>query len=356
MIRKINRKDIKYIYNLWEKHFPADIAKKREAAFETILFLNPFSNTKDGYYVLEQDNDIIGYLGVMPYRFSILNNAYDGAIFQDSMIHPKMRGKGVGTQVVRDVLSKTDCVSIAVWMNAPNSHVFEKCGWKPVAPVYSLIRGYKSDPIIRIENETLKSSVAAVLNVIISFVYRLEKLFYRKILSRYRIEEIDKFDDRMDVFFDSVRSQFPFICYRTKDALNWKFCKSYGPKFIKCVCIAQNQLVGYMVSSVTKRDDGMIVGTIYDFLVSPQNMDVFDALLKFTIQNLENRRPDLIEVLCTDQRFHLVFKKHGFFLKKSKEFALKYINEEKIEGALDFSDSRNWFYTYGDGDKVFMDF
>ncbi len=354
-IRKIQKKDIEIIKGLWKLHFGEAAAKKRYYSFNWITEGNPNCTTKDGYFVMEEDDKLIAYEGIMPYPLFLFDKDYDGFIYHDTMVDPSQRGKGIGTKLVKDVIQQNPQVSVAVWMNAPNARVFEKCGWKPVNKLFTFVRGYNAAPFIKTKWNIHNDMLVQIINSILAVLYKLEKVLYLFTDSRYSVTQINKFDDRVNDLFNSVKKEFRCIIFRTKDILNWKYSKINTPKYIKMICTSDDGLEGYIIFRTRKDKDGKTIATIFDYLCSPKKKKVFAALLEKAILEIEKDKPDSIEILCSNQKLNTVLKRYGFIKHTDNEFALKYINHKSIKKSERLAEGENWFFTHGDGDKVFWD-
>ena len=355
IIRKLQAKDVKYIKGLWEKHFGSAIAAKRAESFNWILKGNPYSETKDDYFVMEEDGNIIAYCGLMPSKFYLTGKNYTGYIYHDTMVNPNQRGKGIGTKLIEGIIKQNPLFSIAVWMNAPNARVFEKCGWESVNNLPTYVRGYNTAAFVKLKWKSLNKISISILNLFLSAIYKLEKAsyFYKK--NKFTIEAIDQFDDRVDSLFYEIKNEYSFITYRTQEILNWKYSQAIAPHYSKLICNQGGKLVGYIVFRTRDVGEGKIVATLFDYLFSLKNMDVFTALLKNAIIEIEKEKPDSIEILCSNNTLRRVLNRFGFIKHTDNQFALKYINHDSIAGSEQLSNGNNWFFTHGDGDKIFWD-
>ena len=352
MLRRMHDDDYAYIRKMWIEQFGNVVANKREKCFRHIND-NPFSDIPYNYYVLEQENKVIGYVGEMPYKFHIFTHDYDGFIFVDNMTDASFRGKGVGTMIVKNALGQSTLFSLGVWMNAPNSRVAERAGLKPVNPIFTYIRGYDFSPLFKTKYAWLNKILTAAANRFFPILYKIEKLTFNS--KNNNISFVDKFDDRIDTLFHDVKKHFNCIAFRTHKSLNWKFAHKESPKFQKLVYTRDKSLLGYLIFIVRNKNNRK-VATIYDFLCSPDKKDIFCALMESAIIEIEKSQPDSIEILCSDKRYKNMLKRYGFLSTRENKYALKYMNDEYIKNSESLRNGYNWFFTYGDGDKVFWEF
>ena len=355
-IRKIKTEDFQLIKELWELHFGKRGAEKRTISFNLLINDNPLSVLKDGYYVMEEDDKIIAYEGIMPHKMFLAGNDYDGYIYHDTMVDPAHRGRGLGTKLVKAVISKNPLFSIAVWMNAPNARVFEKCGWKPVTGLTTYVRGYNAEPYIKTKSKTVNKLLTTIINSILSSAYKIEKMFYNYPDKRLNLQTVNRFDGAVDKLFHAVKNKFGCITYRTKDVLNWKYANKYSSaEYKKIICKVEGELLGYIVYRTRVVDGGKKLTTVFDYLCSPERIDVFRALLEGAIVEIEKETSDSIEIMCSNKMLTPALKRLGFLGAGKNQYALKYINENMIIKSTFINMADKWHFTHGDGDRLFWE-
>lgn len=354
-IRPYRQGDLHAFERFWNAQAGEAFAKERVRAFQQLLSANPFSDTHDDYVVLELDGRVAAYEGLMPFRFSVSGRDVDGFIYHDTMVAPEMRGKGVGRAFVQAILRDRPEFSIAVWMNSPNSHVFEKCGWLPVDDLPTYVRGYSLKNMVKTRHRLVNAAVEHAAGEALSLLWRIEKKVFDFSGPGYHIELADRFDERVDALFHCVKHEFSFIAYRSGDILNWKFADSPVSRFVRLICVKGDEMQGYLVFKTRDEQDGRRIATIFDFLCSPREAGLFRALMRRAVLEIEKAGPDTLEVLCTDRRFARVLKAMGFVRARENPGALKYIHAGTAGRQAGIEQGKNWFYTFGDGDKVFWD-
>jgi len=353
-IRKIQKKDIKIMKDLWKLHFGEVIAGKRIKSFNWIVADNPCSKTKDDYYIMEEEDKIIAYGGMMPSKFYVTGKDYDGYIYHDTMVDPAQRRRGIATKLYKEMAKLNPCFCIAAWMNAPNAGALKKSGWKPVNNLNRYVRGYNAAFATLTKWNILNKILIPIINIILAIIYKFEKVLYFWGHKNLITLPVEAFDERVDTLFHNVKKEFLCIIYRTKDILNWKYSQKFSPEYSKLICINGEELLGFIVFRTRKSEEGKTEAAILDFLCSPKRKDVFTELLKRAILEIEKQKPDTIEIFCSNSNFLNVLKRFGF-IKSKKEFALKYLNHDSIAGSERLSNGDNWFITHGDSDRVFFD-
>ena len=352
-IRKYRQDDYEDFIRLWELQMGEAKAKKMALYFKWLIEGNPFSNTQDDYFVIDENGKIIAYDGLMPFKFSILGKDYDGYIYHDTLVHPDKRGQGLGSKLIEEIGKKNQLFSVAVWMNLPNSKTFEKCGWIAVDNIHSYARIYNVAPFVQTKSDLFNNLATRIINLILVLRNKHKKTLIDFSYENYSIKEIDEFDDRVDSLFHSVKKDFRYISYRTKDILNWKYAHKAFSECSKLIYTEGEELKGYIVYRTRIVEKGKSKTTIFDFLCSLQRKDVLIALLKHAILRIEKTNSDYTEILSTNPTISGVLKDLGFIKIRKKKFALKFRHAYYKEDSKHFSKGNNWFFTYGDGDNVF---
>ncbi|MFY9399714.1 MAG: GNAT family N-acetyltransferase [Desulfomonilia bacterium] len=352
LIRRFRPSDLNAFRLFWLGQGGERYASLKAEAFGRLVKGNPFSLTHDDYLVLEKEGRVVAYEGLMPFELSIRGAAVHALVYHDTMVDPALRGRGVGSAFVSSHLKRYPVFSLAVWMNAPNARVFEKCGWRPVEGIPTYARLYTLRGLLPARFSLAERPAGAGL----ALLYGLERLVRGNPGHRLAVYPVERFDDRADALFEGVKGSFCIIAHRGEKVLNWKFTDTPWSRFGRLVCTKGDEMLGYLVFKTRDAARGRRIATIYDFLCSPWRMDVFRALMYRAMDEIEKTGPDTLEVLCTDERFIRVLKGMGFVRARLNPGALKYAHEGPAglpEGA---AGAGGWFYTFGDGDRVFWDF
>ena len=218
-IRRYRHDDLGAFERFWNAQGGAAFASRRVNAFRRLVEGNPFSATHNDYLVLEIEGRVAAYEGMMPFRFSVSGEDVDGFIYHDTMVDPGMRGRGLGKRFVKSILEACPEFSVAVWMNAPNMRVFERCGWLPVDGLPTYVRGYTIRNMVNTRLPVFNHAAEASVGALAGLLYRLEKSLSDYSFRGYDVGIVESFDERVDALFHAVRREFPFIAFRTADRM-----------------------------------------------------------------------------------------------------------------------------------------
>ena len=355
-VRRYRPSDLEAFRRFWLDQGGERYASLKAEAFTRLIQGNPFSLTPDDYLVLEQDGKVAAYEGLMPFEVCIRGVAASALIYHDTMVDPGLRGRGVGSAFVSALLEQHPGFSLAVWMNAPNARVFEKCGWHPVEGIPTYARLYTVKGLVPARPPLISGLVERPAKAALAALYGLERAMRRTRDSGLAIHRVQRFDERADALFEGVKGSFGIIAHRGEKVLNWKFTDTPWSRFERLVCTNGDEMLGYLVFRTRATARGRRVATVYDFLCPPWRMEVFRALMGRAVDEIEKTGPDTIEVLCTDARFIRVLQGMGFVRARLNPGAIKYVHERPAVVPVDVGRGKSWFYTFGDGDKVFWDF
>ena len=148
----------------------------------------------------------------------------------------------------------------------------------------------------------------------------------------FSISKIDSFDERVDEFWDRIRSSYDFIVVRDHRYLNWRYCDKRGGNYIIKIAEENKQILGYIVLRINKYNEEYPIGYIIDLLTIQNRLDVVDSLLKHAIEFFHNNNINVILYrIIKNHSYEKIAKKYGFINDPSKIvnfYKLFEINEE----------------------------
>jgi len=162
-----------------------------------------------------------------------------------------------------------------------------------------------------------------------------------------KIEEIKRFDQRFDVFWNQVVGDYEIITVRNSLYLNWRYIDN--PSEYKVFAVIEDELIkGYVVLSSEKED--VFRGNIVDILVSPSEHKVAELLIRKAIAYFDSLG---VAVISCWQPEHLhtysILKKNGFIKRETEnDFVIRsYLPNTPNER---FLDEKKWYFSMGDSD------
>ena len=99
--------------------------------------------------------------------------------------------------------------------------------------------------------------------------------YWRRAKRAWPITTPERFDDRIEEFFDEAAKPFDYLIVRGKDYMNWRYCEPAAGRFTVRVVEEQGRLLGYLVFKITEGE-----GYIADLLALPGRTDVVRSLVE----------------------------------------------------------------------------
>ena len=96
----------------------------------------------------------------------------------------------------------------------------------------------------------------------------------RRAKGAWSITTLERFDDRIDGFFEEAARAFDFLVVRSRDYMNWRFCDPAAGRFTVRVAEQEGRILGYLVLKITEGN-----GYIADVLALPERSDVVRSLV-----------------------------------------------------------------------------
>jgi len=268
------------------------------------------------------DGKLIGHYAVTPMDI-LFNNKPLRAVFSlHTMTHPGFQRRGIFTFLAEEVYKRCQSEGFSFVYGFPNENSYHgfinKLGWMGFGQMSSLEK-----KLYAMTNATSKDG---------------------------NVHEIDKFDDRVNVLWNTVKAGYRIIVPRTKDYLNWRFAEHPTIEYPRYIIMSGNsELSGYMILKVYKKGDEA-KGHIVDMLSVDDEHTVksllnsaYDYFIRKGIGNLSCWIPER----CFCAR---IFREEGFV---SKEFDVNFgvrIFEKADKSLKSIEQLDNWHLTMSDVD------
>ena len=279
-------------------------------------------------WVLEESENIVGFVGLVPVVFKIKNEIVVGASGTSWCVDPAFRSfsfllyKELMKWGDRHFLIDTTAGPVAEKFHQtlkmgmkplPLPHLKERFFWvlDPTKFVFQIIHN-------RIQKKILKQTLRAwpIPNFLgqigKTFLWGQENLSYPKI-GRYIVSEINHFLPDFDQFWLKVSHHFDVTVVRDSKFLNWRHFQlpNLGGKayVFKCEDKYSKELVGY-VALQQRGHCNSFPGhyLITDIFCDPYNIEIVKACLNRVSQFLKDERGVLFEISGLPEQFHNISK------------------------------------------------
>lgn len=320
-------------------------------------FTGPFG--KSLIFLVREKNQIIGLRPSSPRKILIKGKLKDACQFMDVMTHPDYRRQGIFTSLVEkssDAILNGGTSLIYTFPNEKSVVGYKnKFDWKQVCLISMYVKPLNIKNLIK---KYLKS--AWLIQFFFFIITQFLKIsFIEKRIradNSIKLVEIESFDERINSFFQKVKSDYQIIIHRNVDYLNWRYCRNSQRKYKIIQAERNNQIVGYIVA--TKVDKFNIkLGIICEILSLSSDLSIAELLISEINKNFKNKNIELAACLMLkDKYYSKLLKKQGYRKIPNKLLPRKFYLFVKTNLNILFTryikNYRNWYITWGDIDTV----
>jgi len=298
--------------------------------------------------IAERDGKMIGHYSSLAMKMKYRNSVAGAAQPVDLMTDPSVR---LGVKLFRDM--HKSCVKysngIALFgFGFPNdtSYTVGKkfLGYKDLGEMVQLFKRLS----LRV---SFKRRFPWCHGRIINLFHNFSKVFYRFVIfirggdKDILIKTIDAFDERINMFWNSVKDRYEIMSVRDLPYLNWRYKNG---RYNILIGEENKELVGYAVTKVEDCGDAR-VGYILDIFSNDDKIaTILAGILKSFIEQ------DVDYVLCgllSKDPLCSQFKRIGF--KEHREIKPIHVVVTNLTSEIDLEyllNQKNWHLTYGDTD------
>jgi hypothetical protein len=167
----------------------------------------------------------------------------------------------------------------------------------------------------------------------------------------FSLVKVPEFDERINVFSDSVMGDYDFILEKKRDYLNWRFSNEGRGTHQILLAMEGDRIIGYAVLG-QKVDEGYVEGQIEDLLALKGRLDVVDALFSFACSYFDDLGINgVFYQVVEGHPYCRVSERWGFLNSRSRptvelsysEVYVKQIGKTKIEFLQKTDPSRIYF-------------
>jgi hypothetical protein len=174
--------------------------------------------------------------------------------------------------------------------------------------------------------------------------------YWRRVRRAWSLTTLERFDDRIDAFFDEAARAFDFVVVRSSGYLNWRYCEPAAGHFTVRVAEREGRILGYLVFKISGGN-----GYIADLLALPGRIDVVRSLIEDALRLLREARTELVSCwMITRHPYNGLLRRYGF-VDARRDVGFVYNTAAHPESrALDFLEepTARIHLTQGDSDWV----
>lgn len=295
------------------------------------------------------DNDeVVGHYAIIPQRMIISGRQCLGAQSLQTATHESYRRRGIFKKLAEKTYQQAKERGILIIygfaVEASYYGFVKYLEWKYFFALPQMITILNIDEFF----EDAKTS---------KFLFKLRARFKRKRKeigeSPLKIEQVSRFDEEYESFWNQNRKHFEVITVRDSAYLNWRFVDRPYRTYENFICRDKKGDVGGYVVLRTKIKEKK--GFILDLLA--KNDAISEDLINWVITYYKSRNINAVYTnLSRDNIYSKQFKKCGFMDWGAPSFANQLIARINIENSLTSIfhniDGAKWFITPGDSDTA----
>ena len=154
----------------------------------------------------------------------------------------------------------------------------------------------------------LRAPARAARTIAFTALQRLRHRQKRLPNATWKVVTAERFDERVDAFFDEAARPFEFIQVRDHNFLNWRYADPRSGDSTIRVAEEGGAILGYAVLHV-----GQGRGHIMDLLALPDRLDVVQSLVGDALDQLTPHQVESVHCwMASEHPYNEVLKGHGF--------------------------------------------
>jgi hypothetical protein len=165
----------------------------------------------------------------------------------------------------------------------------------------------------------------------------------------WSIRTLERFDERVDAFFDEAARPFEFLVVKNRDYLNWRYCEPAAGRFTVRVAEREGRILGYLALKLSAGN-----AYIADLMALPGRLDVVRSLIEDALRLSRDARAELVSCWMAERHpYHPILRRYGFL---DSRIDPRFVRKPVEEGAtfLDFLDDATTqiHLVHGDSDWI----
>ncbi len=291
--RRLEENDLESVSELINSVLDVDIDLDH---WKDKYFRNPAGDALSA--VVVQDGRVVGQIGSIPIRFRV-NGAEVTAVQElDVAMYESHRRFDVflrlaneQKKIYRD--AKVDfSFTFAIGTTSEIARIFNVS--KKVSQIPRLIKVLDTDPLLKkkLSAGPLSRVVSPAANIALRIKYG-EKT---KIPDGMKLIEIDRFDERFDVFWERIKDDYPIMTKRDSVYLNWRYVDAalIGYEIHALEETATGAIAGFAV--LGESDEGYTIGQIFDVVTPREGSEAATrCLVAHAIDRFRERKAAMVK-------------------------------------------------------------
>ena len=322
------------------------------------MFQNPAGRALSLVTILKDSGRVVGHLAAVPIDLNVGGVIRKLFFLVDSVVDPAHQGRGIHAVLTMTSSQKVCDAFVGFLGGLPNMQAYGpnlKMGGTQIftVPIYFKVLDWRA--VVR---TGLHSNFLARIAGFLSFqrTRPLEKS------TSFTLEEVRRFDDKLDEFWGRVGQRFGISAMRTSNLLNWRYFDRPDSIYTVFSVSADERWLGYVVLRLLEKW-GLRLGTVVDLFFDPECKAAGQLLLHCAEEHFRDNRADVMwSLFAGPPVYRKVLRQAGFFRTppfkgvRQFHFVADFVTIDSVrpdllerDGAL-LRQEDEWFFSLGDTD------
>jgi acyl transferase domain-containing protein/acyl carrier protein len=298
---------------------------------------------------LYRDSDrIVAHHGAMPVQLQVGPDVFDSAWFVDTMVLESHRASATGARLIIDSNEAFD-IGLSLGQTEQMRKIALRIGWEQVAPLQTYVLLLRPQRVLR---DKLNPLVAGVVGAGFQARQQAKMILGRRDNGSLESRSLDRFDDRHDNLWQSVKNEYRCAVTRDASYLNWKYVTQPGQDFIRLEFLRKGVVVAVAVLAVD--DPGVIYSYrrafIVDLIVSASDTGLVRAVLESIREHCAAMNVDAIFFHLLNEQLERSVSASGFMRRTPTRFLLVNPLRVSADARQHLLARDSWLITMGDSD------
>jgi hypothetical protein len=290
-------------------------------------------------WVYRHAGRVVGQIGAIPVALKAGDHVFDAMWGLDGAIDESLRGQGVLPALLGPFAEERD-LAMATEVHPAGVRACLRAGWIELRTLPLFVRPIDLGAFLRAGRLRLfAGTFGRAANLALRAIERVQR-------SAVALEQVGRFDQRVDRVWDEASPSYPVICRRDLAFLEWRFGRYPAPRY-RCYYLRRGpDVVGYAVVRAGRRG-GLPASYLVDFLCEPRWLP---GLLGAFVQLAVRDGAAIACCLHASPISTSAFIRAGFFERDTGWPLLVRLRSAPRSAAALVVDGKNWFVTAADSD------
>lgn len=334
-LRRLLPEELERLFSFYRETLPS---AERVITLYRWRIEDPTSSGGVDTYVAEGDGRLLGAMSLVPVRLTSRGEFLDAAWYTDSVVHPAVRGRGIGSRLL-DHTAVQAPITFAKGTVEPMYRLRKRAGFRDVPRDRYLLR-----PMTPVPRDTAASLKRKALFLPLWLVGRIS----RRIPARLETVELYRFDTSFDRLADQVAERPGPRPYKPSDYLNWRYFRCPVRTYRVFAALREGRSAGAIVLRI---DEGTSHDAwIVDLVADDTDRAVVHALLKRACEEAVRGGVPTIRTFATSPRVRQLLWLHGFVSTRETPRFTYHVAPTGAALAAE-----EWSFFHGDCDTELLD-